>query len=235
MIGEVVVAALRVAHEVIVVDSGSTDGTVEIAERAGARVIHQEWLGNGHQKRVGEDACIHDWLLDLDADEVITPAFANEVAALFADGEPAVHVYRTPLALVPPVGQPWLRFGLQSRHKLYDRRVMRAPADDIWDQFELGDAHNIGRLESPILHHAFAGAGQFIDKVNQHSTTRANALAPRSGVYLALRIVLGLPFYFAKKYVLQGYWRGGIYGFAVAMISAQGRWFRDVKMWEQKR
>ena len=71
MIGDVVRAARAVAAEVIVVDSGSTDDTIAQAEAAGARVLRQEWLGNGKQKRIGEDACRHDWVLDLDADEII--------------------------------------------------------------------------------------------------------------------------------------------------------------------
>lgn len=67
MIADVVRAALQVADEVVVVDSGSADDTAALAQAAGARVIRCEWRGNGRQKRIAEDACRHDWLLDLDA------------------------------------------------------------------------------------------------------------------------------------------------------------------------
>lgn len=233
MVADVVRAALKIADEVVIVDSGSTDGTQEIAREAGARVIAHEWLGNGHQKRLAEDHCRHDWLLDLDADEIVGEAFAAEIRTLFQDGEPPLKIYRTMLALVPPVGKPWRDFGLQVRHKLYDRRVVRAPAHKAWDQFDIPESVSVGRLKEPILHYAFTGADQFMGKLNRNSTVRAEALPLKSKPYLAVRIVLGFPFYFAKKYLLQQYFRGGVYGFALASMSAYGRWLRDVKMWER--
>ncbi|MEZ5894581.1 MAG: glycosyltransferase family 2 protein [Parvularculaceae bacterium] len=233
MIGDVVRAALAIADEVVVVDSGSTDETMAIAKVAGARVIENKWEGNGFQKRVGEDACRHDWLLDLDADEIVTPELAAEISALFANGEPAFKVYRTMLALAPPVGAPWRDFGLQKRHKLYDKRAVRAPAHEAWDQFEIPDGLAVGRLKEPILHYAFTGVEQFMGKLNRNSSVRAKALKLRSKPVLAARILFGLPFYFAKKYFVQQYFRGGVYGFALALMSGYGRWLRDVKMWER--
>ena len=233
MIADVVAAALQVADEVLVIDSGSTDDTVALAQNAGAKIIEQPWLGNGRQKRVGENAACHDWLLDLDADEIVSSALAAEITALFAAGEPADPIYRTDLALVPPVGRVWLSFGRQKRHKLYDRRIVRQPDHDAWDQFEIPADIRVGRLENPILHHAFDGVAGFQGKLNKHSSVRAEKLPLRSPVSLALRIIFGFPFYFVKKYVLQQYFRGGVYGFALAALSAQGRWLKDVKMWER--
>lgn len=233
MIGDVVRAALLVADEVVVVDSGSTDHTQEIAKEAGARVILHDWPGNGFQKRFAEEACRHDWLFDLDADEIVTPALANEIAALFAHGAPPHRVYRTMLALVPPHGKPWRSFGLQRRHKLYNRRAVRAPAHKAWDQFEPPPGERVGVLKEPILHYAFTGAGHFVNKLNRNSSVRAEALSLKPRPYLALRIFCGLPVYFAKEYFVRGYFRGGVYGFAVALMAGYGRWLRDVKMWER--
>lgn len=233
MIAEVVHAALQVAREVIVIDCGSSDRTVDLARDAGAKVIEHAWAGNGHQKRIAEDACANHWLLDLDADEIVTPALAAEIKAVFAHGEPPFPVYRTMLALHPPVGRPWLDFALQTRHKLYDRRIIRIPAHDAWDQFVIPEGMEIGRFNAPIMHYAFSGAAQFNGKINRNSSVRAEKLPLKSRPYLALRIIFGLPVYFAKKYFLQQYFRGGVYGFALALMSGYGRWLRDVKMWER--
>lgn len=233
MIGDVVRAALRVAREVVVVDSGSTDETVALANAAGARVIAQEWLGNGRQKRIAEEACENDWLLDLDADELVPPELADEIAALFQDGEPTFSIYRTPMAMAPAVGPVWRGFGGVVRRKLYDRRVVRAPDHKAWDQFDPPPGVEIGRLREPIVHHAFTGAEHLMEKLNKNSSTRARELKPKPTPILVLRIFFGLPVYVFKRYVLNGLFRGGVYGFAFAMMSGFGRWMRDVKMFER--
>lgn len=234
MIGDVVRAALQVAREVIVVDSGSTDGTQDICRAAGASVIHHEWMGNGHQKRIGEDACANDWVFDLDADEIITKEAAAEIIALFSNGLPSSPVLRTPMAFAPPAGRPWIGFGHQKRHKLYDRTQVRAPAHSVWDQFDLPDDIKPIELSSPLLHYAFRDTAHLVDKLNRNSTNRANNLPPKPMGELVLRIVFAMPFYFAKRYFLDGFVRGGLYGFIFSGVTAYGRWLRDVKMAERR-
>lgn len=235
MIADVVRAALVVADEVVVIDSGSTDETKRLAAAAGARVVDQPWLGSGRQKRAGEDACRNDWLLDLDADEIVGPALAAEIAGLFADGEPPHRVYRTPMAFAPPIGAPWIGFGGQVRHKLYDRRAVRQPDHDAWDQFDPPAGVCVGRLRNPILHYAFEDAAHLTEKVNKNSSTRARLLEPKPTTWLVLRIFFGLPVYVFKRYALDGLFRGGVYGFAFSVMSGYGRWLRDVKMYERRR
>lgn len=232
MIGDVVRAALAVCDEVVVVDSGSTDGTEAIAEQAGARVFFNAWPGNGLQKRVGEEACRHDWLLDLDADEIVTPALAAEIAALFAKGEPPAKIFRTPMAVVPPF-LPQARFGVVQRMKLYDRRVVRQPADPVWDQFSPPSGVAVGALANPLLHYAYRDAEHLTAKLNGYSSLQAREKKPKSRGELALRILFGFPFYFARRYLFEGLIFKGVYGFAFTAMTAHGRWLRDVKMYER--
>lgn len=233
-IGAVVRAARHIADDVIVVDSGSTDRTVEAATAAGATVVPQPWLGNGHQKRKGEDHCRHDWLLDLDADEILSDTLIAEIRALFAGGTPANPVYAVPLVMVPPDGQPWYRFGRAWRNKLYDRRVLRMPAHKAWDQLELPNGIKAQRLQNPLLHHWYRGFEHMMAKLNRVSSVRAREVKRKSRPYLLLRIWAGFPVYFFKKYIQQGYILGGTFGFTSAVAIAYARWMRDVKMWEMK-
>lgn len=234
-IGEVIAAALAVADEVVVVDCGSTDATVAIAEAAGARVLHQPWLGNGGQKRFGEAACRHDWLLDLDADEVLSETLANEIAALFADGAPPCPVYELILITAPPIGRPWFDFLHTPRRKLYDRRVLRMPDHRAWDQLQVPAGVKIGRLKGFILHHSFRDLAHFSEKLNRVSSVRAREAKLKPRWVVIGRVLLAPPVYFLKHYLQRRLWKAGLYGFIIAGLSAHGRWLRDVKMYERHR
>lgn len=232
MIGEVIRAAQQVVSEVVLVDSGSTDKTIEIAESLGARVVRAPWLGGGRQKRLGEDACVHDWLLDLDADEVLTPELADEIRAHFLTGEPTAAVFEMNMATSPPVGEVWRTYNLVDRRKLYDRRVIRQPDHPNWDQFKVPAGMRVEKLHEPLLHYSFRDLAQLEEKFNRNSSGRARDTKLKPFWLVALRMLLARPIYFLNHYLRRGLWRAGWYGVAVASIAAHGRWLKDAKMVE---
>ncbi len=235
LIGLVIEAAAKVASEIVIVDSGSTDRTIEIAENAGCRVIRQPWLGWGFQKRVGEDHCRNDWLMDIDADEIMSPELAGEIRDLFASGEPPLPVYYLRLVTAPPVGKPWTNFRIDPRAKLYDRRRLRMPEDRAWDQLRIEGGIQVRELQGALWHHSFRDIAHLIEKYNRGSSSMARDGRRKHPAVIRLRVLFAMPIYFFKAYVTRGLWRAGLYGLILARLSAIGRWLRDAKMYELER
>ena len=227
-------AASLIAREVVVVDSESTDDTVEMAEREGARVIKQSWLGSGNQKRVGEDACQHDWLLDLDADEVVTEGLAQEIRDLFLDGKPDADVCLLPLLYVDPSGRVWRKARAPRRAKLYDRRKVRMPASGVWDQFQIPRGLRVRRLGGPLLHYPFDDIGHLSRKQGNHEARRVQYLAEGQQSSLAFKVYFGLPLFFFRNYVVRCRWREGGYGFLLSLTTAYNHWLRYAMLYERK-
>ena len=231
MIGEVITAAKKISSEVIIIDSLSLDKTKIISLSLGAKVIEQPWLGNGFQKRVGEDAAKNNWVLDIDADEIVTDEMAEELNTLFRNSLPECDAFLTPIITVPPFGKPWFKFARAYRVKLYNKSKIRIPKHTAWDQF---NTKNISskNLKNGLLHPSFTGIHMHLDKLNKYSTMLANLPSKKSLPELLLRIWFALPIYFLQKFFLRGMFLAGTYGFALSLSSAFGRWLKDVKQYE---
>ena len=193
-------AASQMCAQVIVVDSGSADRTIEIARANGAEVIHQEWLGNGHQKRVGEDYARHDWLLDLDADEVLSPELIEQIRCEFSGDGPTNDVYQLALTIVDPIGRVWHRSGVAFRAKLYNRNIVRMPAERAWDQLTLSPNIRVQKLHAPLLHYAFTSIGHLMRKQESAMRNRVTGMPIRSKLSVQLRIAFGFPGYFFEVF-----------------------------------
>ncbi len=227
-------AALVVADEVVVVDSGSTDDTIALAKAAGARVVHNDWPGFGHQKRFAEDQCQNDWLLDLDADEIVTPELAQDIQQALANQPPADLCFALALDFILPTGRRLARRFRVPRKKLYNKTVYRMPAHVAWDQFKLKDRRKIKALDGSLDHYAFDDLGHCVIKQNGNSSmvAKGTKLPGRAGVLA--RIFFIFPFYFFKHYIIRGYYTAGVEGYYFAVVLAFGRWLRDAKRAEMQ-
>jgi glycosyltransferase involved in cell wall biosynthesis len=222
--------------EVLVVDSGSTDGTQALCESLGARVIHNAWPGYGFQKRFAENTCKNNWVLNLDSDEELTPAIIEEIRGLFASGVPAAPAYIFQIRDLLP-GEKKLAAGAHTdfRVRLYDRRraqVREALSIDPVDVHE-GEAVT---LQSPVLHRSFRSLAHAIEKMNGYTTVQAKVLAEGKGIrYPLVRLVIEFPVAFVKAYVLRGYALRGWRGFAFSVFYAFSRVMRVAKYLELTR
>ena len=231
LIGEVISSAKKICSEVIIIDSLSIDKTKSISLSLGAKVYEQPWLGNGFQKRVGEDKSKNDWVLDIDADEIVSDDMASEIRKHFDNGQPNVDGFLTPIITVPPFGKPWYNFAKAYRVKLYNKKNIRIPEHKAWDQFKYKNL-SIKKLKNGLLHPSFTGIHMHSEKLNNYSTMLADLPINKSFIEILIRVWLGFPVYFVHKFFIRGMFRAGTYGLALSMSSAFGRWLKDIKQYE---
>ncbi|OYQ36515.1 hypothetical protein CHU95_04665 [Niveispirillum lacus] len=234
-IGPVITAVRDWVDEIVVVDSGSTDGTQDVARSLGAHVIHHDWPGYGPQKRFAEEQCRHDWLLNLDADEVPAPELEAAIRALFADGRmPAHQAYRIRTVMVLPHQRRPHRFAPRHNYiRLYDRRHGRFANSTTHDAVEMHSG-SVRALAPIIMHYSIRSHSDLINKLNRYSTAQADEIVSRGKGrrYGALRSVTEFPINLFRYFFLKGYWVFGLYGLELAAIIAFFRFARIAKVRE---
>ena len=221
-------AAVDWADQVVVVDSGSTDTTCDIARAAGAEVHHRDWTGYGPQKAFAETLCRHGWLLNLDADEVVTPGLAEEIRTLLA-GDSAPGAYRVRILNVYPGRDgPRPLANDYNEIRLYHRTVARYRNHPLFDRVQ--SDLPAGQLRAPVHHFPLLSWAHMVDKENAYSSFAAAAAEPRSRRALLLRLPLEMPAAFLRFYLLRRHVTGGWRGFMFALTAAFARTLRIAKM-----
>lgn len=220
-IGDCIRAVKDLVHEVVVVDSGSTDDTVAVAQSLGARVIHHDWQGYGPQKRFSEDCATHDWILNLDADEVVTTELAREITDLMRD-TPGLNAYRIKITFVYP-GQkaPRLWANVHNHVRLYDRRVVRFHESAVHDTVDTKD-EPVGQLKGRCLHFGARSLEHLRGKLDSYTDLQAKVLKKPTWTLLT-RLPFEYPLVFLRYYVFRTHFTGGWDGVRISHMAAEAR------------
>ena len=193
-------ASVPFADEILIVDSGSTDGTLECAAHHQARVLQHEWMGFGKQKQFAVAQARNDWVLCLDADERVSPELARSiVAALEA---PVAPVYRMPRRN-RFLGR-WLRHGEGYPDwctRLFHRKNAAWSDDAVHEKVLY--AVTPGTLQGDLLHESAEDLGKYLQKQNRYSALAAQQLFERGRRAGAMRLVLSPLVRFLKFYVFR--------------------------------
>ncbi len=219
------------ADEVIVLDSGSVDETISLAERAGARVLKTDWPGFGAQKNRALDAAGCDWIFSLDADERITPELAAEVRATIANAETGGYAGFQVPRLSQFCGQFMKHSGWWPD---YTTRLVRAGAGRF-SELQVHESLNIngtlGKLTHHMLHYSYRNLEDVLAKLDQYSTAGArDKLRAGKSAFLSSAIAHGF-WAFMRTYFFRAGFLDGRLGFVLAVYNAQTSYYKYLKLW----
>jgi len=222
-------ASAPFAAEAVVVDSGSRDDTVALAQRHGARVIEHAWAGFGPQKNFAVGEAHHDWVLCIDADERVSPELAAAIRALFAAGAPVAPAYA--MARRNRFLGRWLAHGEgypDWNTRLFDRRRARWTDDPVHEHV-VADGP-VAPLGGDLLHASAESIEAYIAKQNRYTTVQAEAMHARGERASGLAVALSPAARFLRFYVLRLGFLDGVAGFAHIAIGAFASFLKYVKL-----
>ena len=212
------IESLRCCDEILILDSGSTDRTVELAENLGVRVFEAGWRGYAGQKNWAAEQASYDWILSLDADEALSEALEAEIWTLKKAG-PQFDGYTMP-RLANYLGKWILHSGWYPDRKirLYDRRKGRWVGDFVHESVRVDG--RVGELKSNILHFTCESLSEHVKTMERYTTLAAQEIAARKISVPYWRVMVDPPWTFLKSFVLQRGFLDGREGLTIAYMAA---------------
>lgn len=226
------IASVPGADEVLVVDSGSSDETISVAERLGARVVRQDWLGYGPQKRFAALQAKYDWVLSLDADERLTPELLASIERVLI--EPNASGY-----LLPRRNRfmgRWLRHGEGYPDwcaRLFDRRYANWSEDVVHEKLVCGGS--VAKLSGDLLHESEQGLSDYLAKQNHYTDLQAARMFEAGKRFSVVKMLTSPIARFVKFYLLRRGLLDGVPGLTHIAIGCLTSFLKYAKLYEIQR
>ena len=229
---EAAVSSVLWADEVVVIDSFSVDRTAEITTSLGARVVEVPFNGFGALRNRAIEACKHDWIFSLDADERCTEEVRDEILALLS-GTPVHDVYLVPRRSYM-MGR-WIRgsgwYPNFRQPQLFRKDAMRYTLEPVHEGYEILSSKPAGRLRNAIWQFPFRNLDEVVRKMNRYSSLGVPKLASKQ-VSMASALGHGI-WAFLKHYIFKLGFIDGWAGFTIALGNFEGTFYRYAKRYEE--
>lgn len=219
---------LNWVDEIIVVDSGSTDNTVAISEKYNAKVFYKKFEGYGEQKQFALDQTTNDWVLNLDADEILTDDLVNEIQEQLQKEVADVVGYRINCRHV--FMKKTFNYGNESNRsvlRLFNKKFGKYDNNSVHEGIELEG--KIVRLKKHYLHYSYSSYSVYIRKLNLYTQLSAENKFKKNKKYSFLAIVLKTKFEFIKKYIFELNFLNGQAGFHWSVLSSFSTYLKCIK------
>lgn len=213
-IAKAIASCRRFADEVVVIDGGSKDGTVRLAESLGCRVFVNPWPGYAKQREFGVERAVHDWVFLIDTDEVVSEELAEDILQRkpgLTDRTTAYSLYR-----IGDFLGKWLDKG-EYLVRLYNRKAYGIRNSLVHEMPDVEEERMV-RLNGVLWHHGFRSINDHVARFNKYTDLEAQTAYASGKPFKLSRLLVRPPARFVQKYVVQGLFKKGISGFAVSVF-----------------
>ena len=230
----IISAVKPIADEILVIDSGSTDDTCKVATEAGAKVIFNEWKGYGQQKIFGENQCRNKWILNIDADEEVSPELASELVNIFQKNlHEEFHGFRVKIVNKFRFEKKPHRLAYYyNQLRLYNRYFGGFKDSTVHDSVEMQGSAQIGQLENIIYHQSFRSFEHWIEKINSYSSMQALDSFKKEKKPSWAKVFFAPIWAFFKAYFVRRYFIYGFDGLIYSALFAFSRFAKAIKIRE---
>jgi glycosyltransferase involved in cell wall biosynthesis len=203
--------SIKWADEIIVVDSFSNDKTLDLVSGFGCKIFQQKYINSAKQKNWALAYCTHDWVLQIDSDELLEPDAENIIRSAIANSTENVHCFKMPRK--NHVLGKWVKYG--GLYPDWEYRLFRKKYGKWWDRevhSRIVVSGKIGILDTHLIHHGMPNISKQLSNLNRYTRYEADELKKRNIKFSFVKWILGPVYIFMRRYfLLQGFrdgWRG---------------------------